>query len=178
MKINKIREMSNISLWLDSYGDIFSDFDSRLYKERALSVDFLDEAKRASRDKVCGNLQLRLLLKKSKRRISDERVIVSRLRHHFRKHKGEIANQIKKVKIMGLKFVIAGILLMIAATYLLFTYQQKSLLVSFLVVFLEPAGWFLFWEGLNQLIFETKKINPDHEFYTKMANCDIKFLSC
>ena len=45
---------SEISLSLDNYDDIFSDFDPRPFSQRALSDDFLIEAKKASRDKVSG----------------------------------------------------------------------------------------------------------------------------
>ena len=44
----------NISLILDSYNDMFSDFDPRSFSERALSDDFLSECKRAARDKDIG----------------------------------------------------------------------------------------------------------------------------
>lgn len=42
----KILEMSEISIWLDNYDDIFSDFDPRPYSQRSLSDDFLAEAKK------------------------------------------------------------------------------------------------------------------------------------
>lgn len=49
--IKEIIDKAEISLVLDTYDDIFSDFDPRPYGERALSSDFLDEAKKAARDK-------------------------------------------------------------------------------------------------------------------------------
>ena len=49
--------------------------------------------------------------------------------------------------------------------------------MSFLVVFLEPAGWFLFWEGSDLVIFDSKKKKPDLEFYEKMTRANIGFLS-
>jgi len=54
---------------------------------------------------------------------------------------------------------------------------RTRMLATFMIVLLEPAGWFLFWEGLNQMVFEAKKINPDLKFYTKMMKCRIEFLS-
>ena len=41
----------DIPLVLDSYDDIFSDFDPRPYSERAMSGDFLLECKKASAEK-------------------------------------------------------------------------------------------------------------------------------
>ena len=43
--------MQELNFRLDSYQDIFSDFDSREYKNRSLSQDFLDELRRVSKDK-------------------------------------------------------------------------------------------------------------------------------
>jgi len=50
--------------------------------------------------------------------------------------------------------------------------------MHFLLILFEPAGWFFFWEGLDQVVFESKKTKPDLEFYEKMAKSDIYFLSC
>src|SRR5690349_704077 len=41
---------SELSIWLDTYDDIFSDFDPRPLNERALSDDFLSEARKMARD--------------------------------------------------------------------------------------------------------------------------------
>ncbi len=45
--LNKAR----LSIWLDIYDDIFSDFDSRPFHERALSDDFIHEAKKMAKEK-------------------------------------------------------------------------------------------------------------------------------
>ena len=42
---------SELSIWLDSYDDIYSDFDSRQYLKRRVSEDFLYELKNAFRYK-------------------------------------------------------------------------------------------------------------------------------
>ncbi|NYT12918.1 MAG: hypothetical protein GKC01_00225, partial [Candidatus Methanofastidiosa archaeon] len=59
----------NISLILDSYDDLFSDFDPRPYSVRGLSDDFLIECRRAVRGIKTESpvLELRLLVPKNKR---------------------------------------------------------------------------------------------------------------
>jgi len=66
---------------------------------------------------------------------------------------------------------------MFLATFILFRYEDKSLLINFLVILLEPGGWFLFWEGLGLIVFKTKERFPDLEFYEKMSKVEILFLS-
>ena len=166
----------NISLILDSYNEIFSDFDPRHYSEKALSDDFLSEIKRASRDKGEG-VELKFLAPKSRRNLNEEVLIRRRLREHFKKHFLGLKKEKKRTIKQGFYFVLAGIFFMFIATLILFRYKTESLVTSFLVVFLEPAGWFSFWEGLDLIIFDSKKINPELVFYRKMSKADIIFKS-
>jgi hypothetical protein len=167
---------SGIYLWLDSYNDIFSDFDSRPYNKRATSSDFLEEAKRASMDKE-DKINLQLFLPAEKRDVHNEKVIKDRLHEHFRRHHHMLQEEAKNIKKKGFYFVLAGIALMFMATLILFKYTDTQLITSFLVVFLEPAGWFLFWEGLNLILFESKRKHKDLMFYKKMSNSTIQFFS-
>lgn len=171
-----ISRASEIQLWLNSYEDIFSDFDPRPYKVKALSSDFLEETKRASFDK--GHpLVLTLLLPQQLRKRSDEAVIKKRLKEHFKKHATLLKKEKWEIIKNGMAFAGVGLVLMFLATYILFTFEEKSFLTAFLVVLIEPGGWFLFWEGLNQVIFESKIKAPDYAFYEKMSGSSIYFRS-
>jgi len=167
----------NISLRLTNYDDIFSNFDPRPYSERALSVDFLEEAKRASIDKPSGGLELRLLLPARVRNFNYENVIKKRMRDHFYKHAAIIGRKHAKFIRSGLTFIACGLVIMLFTALVLFNYSRNGLLPQFLLVLFEPAGWFLFWEGLDQVVFESKKILPELEFYTKMAESNVGFFS-
>jgi len=46
--------------------------------------------------------------------------------------------------------------------------KTKFVLKSFLIVFLEPAAWFLLWEGSDLILFSSREINPELNFYKKM----------
>ena len=102
--------------------------------------------------------------------------IRKRLLGHFRKHYHSLYSEKKKIVIQGMSFVLSGVTVMFIAAWLLFKRGQESALYSLLIVLLEPAGWFLFWEGLYLMIFGAKQKNPDFEFYKKMTTCNIKFL--
>ena len=172
----KLLKLSEISLILDTYDDIFSDFDPRPFSERSLSDDFLVEAKKASRDRK-GSIELSFLIPTAKKNSSEEGLIKRRLREHFKRHYDLIQNETKGIVKRGLGFVIAGIVVMFFAAFILSREFGNALWASFLIILLEPAGWFLFWEGLNQVIFESRRTKSELEFYEKMSRCDIKFSS-
>lgn len=167
----------NISLQLDDYDEIFSDFDPRPHSEKALSVDFLEEAKRASIDKPTGQLELRLLIPEKLRDHGIESVIKKRLKSHFEKHAKEMDAEKRRVVRRGTTFVLSGILIMFITAVILYEYPVPNLAVNFLIVLFEPAGWFLFWEGLDIVLFESKEVLPELEFNKKMAKAYINFQS-
>ena len=173
----KLLQESSISLLLEDYDAIFSDFDPRPYSQRSVSDDFLSESKKAVKDKFPNKIELKLLINEKVRNSSTEIIIKKRLKEHFKDHLHKHKKNMKKIINQGISFVIAGVLLMFLATYILFKSEDASLVTSFLIVFLEPGGWFLFWEGLDLVIFEAKKKKPDLEFYKKMSKCEISFLS-
>jgi len=174
----KLRKMSSVSLWLDGYDDLFSDFDLRPTSQRALSDDFLYEAKKASKDKVSGKIELNLLLEAKKRNRYVENIIKKRLRQHFNKHHALLHKEANEIIKKGVSFVSLGVILMFIASFILFKYPERTFFSSFLIVLLEPGGWFLFWEGMDLIFFESKRKESDLKFYEKMSKCEINFLSC
>ncbi|MFH1256282.1 MAG: hypothetical protein V1494_03225 [Candidatus Diapherotrites archaeon] len=174
-QIELLAKLSKISLWLDDYNDIFSDFDPRSYSERAMSEDFLNEAKRRIKENPSGITELSFLVPAGKRDQKAEEIIKKRLRAHFKlqfsRLKKESFNSTKK----GLLLVFLGIITMFIATYVLLQIKADDLWSNFLVILLEPAGWFLFWEGLGIAFFRQKKESEDLEFNRKMAKCKVSF---
>ena len=167
-----------IILLLDTYNDIFSDFDPRPYSQTSISEDFLAELRRASYGKNEKNIQMTLVMDGKRRSLKDEAVIKKRLAEHFNRHRSRLKKNVKKpILNRGFKFVITGIVLMFIATLLLSTQDNSSLLKSFLIILVEPAGWFFLWHGMELILFEAKKINPELSFYGKMARCKITFRS-
>lgn len=164
-----------ISLLLDSYDGIFSDFDPRPYSDRALSDDFLHESRKAAKDKPSGKIQLKLLIPANKRSLLHEKVIKKRLRDHFKKHHELLEKEKKNIIRKGLGFTIAGVILMLITSFVFFHREDKSPIIRFLIVLFEPGSWFLFWEGLNQSVFESKRVNHNLKFYKKMSSSEIIF---
>jgi len=177
VKIKNIEEVSEIRFAVNGYDDIFSDFDARPYSEKGLSEDFLSEAKRASSVKEAERLNFIILVPKTKRDLKKEITIKDRLERHFKKHFGLLKNEKSKAIKQGVFFTILGVILMLLATYLFFKFKNESVLASFFTILLEPASWFLFWEGLDHAIFDSRSISDNLLFYKKMSGSNIKFVS-
>ena len=164
-------ETQALSLKLEKYTDIFSSFDIRPYTKRTLSVDFLDEIKRAISDrKDEEGIEIILNMPEQERNESHETVIKERLIAHFKRHHSLVLKEKLRILKLGISMVILGVVSMIVATFIIFEDPAQNILRSFLLVFLEPAAWFLLWEGMDLIIFNSKKLNPDLSFYKKMSH--------
>ena len=169
-------ENSEVRFAINKYEDIFSNFDPRPVPLKGFSDDFLSEAKRACLVKE-KKIDFIFMIPKEERNLKEEVRIEDRLKKYFGKHLNILEKEKKKTIKTGLSFTIMGVVLMFIATYLFFRFKNESLITSFFTILLEPAGWFLFWEGLDLTIFKSKNIGPDLDFHKKMAGATIKFVS-
>jgi len=169
----KMKQVS-IGLIINTYDDIFSSFDPRSYLERALSDDFIQECKRAARDKE-ENVELRLLIPKIKRNLKEEFKIKKRLRNHFHHHLQLEEREIKKIKREGATWFGLGTIFILSVSGLR-SMGHLNFLLTVLETMLEPAGWFSFWEGLGKVFIVSKEKSPEYEFYKKMARAEINFV--
>jgi hypothetical protein len=164
---------SQVSLWIDDYDDIFSDFDPSPYAQRALSDDFLAEAKKAVRDRPGGVPELRFLVPEAARNQGPEAMICKRLREHFRKHAEQLARERRRTVLRGLCIAITGFVLMMVSTFL--RERGGGFWRTALNVLLEPSGWFAVWFGLDELFYGNRATAKEHAFYQKMAKTEIVF---
>jgi len=166
---------ANISLILDAYADIFSSFDPRPFSEKAVSVDFVSECKRAARDINEFDLELNLAVPKAKRNLVDEARIKRRLREHFHKHRMEKEKEMNQIKKSGMLWVFLGALLIVIIGWGYLGFESEA--IHTLIAIFEVPSWFLVWEGMGKVFIESKKIAPDYEFYKKMSNVRVVFRS-
>jgi hypothetical protein len=169
-------ELAEVSILLDSYDDIFSDFDPSSYSERTLSDDFIFQVKKISGNKSRNKLSLKLLLPANIRNETDEKAIIKRLHSYFKSVHQLLESEVKKTKKKGLILTGIGSAIMIAASYISFMRPEKYP-VHFLLVLFEPAGWFLLWTGLDLLVFSSKETKKDLDFYLRMTKSEIKFFT-
>ena len=169
---------AEISILLDNYDDIFSDFDPRPFTHRALSDDFLIEAKKAvkSAGEREDTFDLSFMIPKNQRNFEHEILIKRRLREHFRKHALMIETEITEIKRKGIFLIIFGFITLTLAAIITYYGNGEFLYDVFLIV-LEQSGWFFFWIGGEKFVYENKSKVPELKFYQKMTRCEISFHS-
>lgn len=174
VEIKSILNETEVSLILDTYDDIFSDFDPRPYNSRSLSEDFLAEAKRATRDKGAG-LELRFLIPKDARNASKEALITQRLREHFRKHNRLIKKERIKSRRRALTLIAIGVVIGMVDALTLSAPGLNAILTDPLGIVLTPASWYTIWNGFDRLIARPRDEVAEEEFYRKMVSAHITF---
>ncbi len=168
------RKPNEVNILLDTYDDIFSDFDSSPYSDKTLSDDFISQAKKISKNKTGKKIVLRFFIPENERHESDEKIINERLTCYFKRVRQQLESEIKKIYLKGLLLLLTGTVLMIIANYISFIKPQLYY-VHLLLVLFEPAGWFLLWAGLDNLVYNSKAAKKDLGFYIKMTNSKIEF---
>lgn len=173
-KLQKELQKAGISLVLDTYEDIFSDFDPRPFSERALSDDFLGECKKAVVDKQEG-FELLLSMPQNLRYLVEEARIKKRLKDHFKKHYFDKKKELDALKREGIVWACLGTLLLLAIV--VGSVKIENIWLNSLLILLEVPGWFFVWEGLSKWLIDSKEKQPEQDFYRKMSSAQITFRS-
>ncbi len=168
-------QLSEISIILDTYDDIFSDFDPRPYSVRALSDDFLSEMKKATKEKEIEDFELLFMIPKNKQNTEQEKIVRKRLHEYFKKHYHLQKSENQAVFQLALFLTSLGVLVMFLSTYIS-SLESTAMLMNFLLVILEPTGWFMTWYGLEQVFYKVPQKKEEIQFYEKMTKCKISFV--
>lgn len=168
--------LAELSLWLDDFDDIYSDFDSRHFLKRRISDDFLHELQLSLkyRDTPINNLVL--LIPKQKRNSEIEKDTITSLHNYFSHQFYLNENRYRKVFWKSMIMLFSGIIIMSVNFIFNFKYQQ-NIALSLLRVLFEPAGWFLMWAGLDALYYDLHTLKKEKAKFNSLAQMKIHFQS-
>jgi len=168
--------MPELSLWLDYYDDIYSDFDSRHYLKRRISEDFLHELRIAKKYKKERITDLVLLLPQLKRVEDTERIIINSLKDFFKDQYQSHTDRYREKMNRGILLAVTGLLVMLINSYLNFK-AGNSFPVLAIKILLEPGGWFLLWLAFDLLFYDLREIAKEKEFFDELSQANIHFKS-
>ncbi|VVC03121.1 Uncharacterised protein [Candidatus Burarchaeum australiense] len=177
MKEQAVIAIRDISIALDTYDDIYSDFDPRPHAEREISADLLKELERRALIDAKGRFEIRFFLPKALRDEKTEAQIKKRLQAYFRMKCKEAEKENNARKVTSALYIIAGLAALFSYAILL-TFTQLGPFGSFLDVLLVPIGWFFLWEGLAKLLLQERKVmDAQIKFYQDFSKANFIFLS-
>ena len=163
-----------VSIWLDSYDDIFSDFDPSPYNQRHISEDFYNQLRKFGIEDMEGQIEIDLLIDEKKRDIALEKMIHERILEFFSIHYRIHKRKRNRILMQSLLFMLLGTLFILILTLGLKKYDGQ-LSYILLIKLLEPASWFLSWEGLHLLFFEYVEGKDKEDFHRNMSHARIAF---
>jgi hypothetical protein len=170
-----IRDIQDISIAIDSWDDIFSDFDPSPLEQRILSEDFLSELKKRYRETQRGNFLITIYAPLSLRDESSEKIVLKRLKQYFKfRHLG-LQKEFNESVGKGLIFVVMGILFLSTLTLVAYFKLLGTLALELLSILLMPLGWFGIWEGFSRVIDPAPMLKQDLGLFAKLAKATYKF---
>lgn len=172
----KTPTVSEMLVWLDTYDDIFSDFDPRPFAQRELSDDFLKELGRRYMENTKGGIEVSFRIPAAAREPRLEATIRKRLREHFGQERQKVRAQIQQHRHKGLIYAGVGFGLLMADLGITL-WQPEAAWAKVVGILLTPAGWFSLWSGMEKLAEVPYKLEHLRSFYDKFAKCNYTFVT-
>ncbi len=171
------RMMNSISLALDSYDDIFSDFDESSYSKRIISDDFTREIEKRYNENRKGEFEVVFSLPQKVRSAKIEGMVKKRIKDHYKSKLKEVEDKVKKMKNTGVSRIALGIFLSLVEVAIRLNAVNSSIFVETLEILLIPAAWFSVWTGYEHFFDGPKEFVERGEFYRKFEKAEYKFVS-
>ncbi|MCX5725672.1 MAG: hypothetical protein NT030_00565 [Candidatus Saganbacteria bacterium] len=172
----RLDNINAISIAIDTYDDIFSDFDPRDISARDLSEDFIIELMRRHRQNLQGKYDVVLVAPKVIEDQNAEKKIVSRLNKYFHQKHVRYVKRIHEIRIQGLLYIATGMAILLALGLLLNYYKNPDQVALMIIgIIFTPLGWFGIWEGFSKIVDIPFKLANDTTAYKRLSKASYKF---
>jgi hypothetical protein len=174
----RIKATDEISIVIDTWDDIFSDFDPRPLSERALSEDFIIELRKRYRETPLGVFTVSISPPAHLKDDKLEKTIIQRIKRYFRHSALARKKVINSIRIRGVIFVIIGTILLAIFTFANHYNLLSRLANELSAIILLPLGWFGIWEGCSKIVDTSRKIIEEAELLNKFSKAEyaIKYI--
>jgi len=171
----KSRDLREISIVIDTWDDIFSDFDPRPLDQRTFSEDFIHELKKRYQETRTGRILISICAPETLRDTAAEKVVIQRLKREFRRESLQSRREIRRIRQRGLIFVACGVCFLATLTFLRYAQKFSLLTMDLIGIVLMPLGWFGIWEGLSKLVDASPRFHQDEILFEKFARAEYRF---
>ncbi|MCK4994429.1 MAG: hypothetical protein KAS13_05200 [Candidatus Omnitrophica bacterium] len=173
--MDKIRELREIAIAIDTWDDVFSDFDPRPLSERVLSEDFIIELKQRYRETSKGDFVVTICAPQSLEDKKSERTVSKRLKRHFLHRALVRKKESIRVRIRGIVFVLCGICFLTFLTLAAYYKWFNDLVINIISIVVMPLGWFGIWEGFSKIVDPSSSSIQEEKFYNKLSKAQYRF---
>jgi len=171
----RLDDINAISIAIDTYDDIFSDFDPRDISQRDLSEDFIIELTRRHRQDIKGKYDVVLVAPRSIEDPAAEKKIISRLNRYFHQKHRRYARSIKELRVRGSIYIVLGMALLSMLALLTYYKKLDTLTLEIMGIVFMPLGWFGIWEGFSKIIDLPFRLESNTQAYKKLSKAAYKF---
>ena len=171
----RIKKIKQISIAIDTWDDVFSDFDPRPIKDRMLSEDFIVELKKRYRETKKGDFVIEILAPVDLCNPNTERSVIQRLKRDFKHRSLQKRKELSKLRRRGTVFVLFGIFFLTALTLLTYYKLVSKLAIEILGIIFMPLGWFGIWEGFSKIVDPSRVSIQEEIIFDKLSRAVIKF---
>ena len=162
--------LQTVQIALDTYDDIFSDFDPSPIERRILSDDFLSELRRRYAEREGGEFLVTLSIPKALRNLKMEALIKKRIKGYFQGRLKELEKKKKERLQNGLVRIIFGLVF----SLLLFVSPEIG---SFpLIASIPVLMWYFFWSGFEYVFEASSRIEKKRVFSGKLLVAEYNFV--
>jgi hypothetical protein len=155
---------------LDTYDDIFSDFDPSPYETRILSDDFLNELRRRHAEKRKGEFVVNFTLPGSLRSEKTEALVRKRIKDYFKGRLREVAKDRKDKLREGVLRLFVGLVF----SLMLVVFPQLDIVP--LLTILSVLIWYVLWSGFEELFDVSRRLKRKQSFYEKFLRATYNFM--
>lgn len=166
-----------VNIALDTYDDIFSDFDPSPYSTRILSDDFLKEVQKKYSERQKGEFEVRFTIPNAQRNPKTEALIKKRIKDYFAQLLKNTEYELQKKRKKGLVYIAVGFTLLATQMYLSTFYDGTNYFIRLVEILLVPAGWYGMFEGIGNFFETPPSLENQYKFYKKLKNANYIFLS-
>jgi len=171
----RVKDLKEIAVVIDTWDDIFSDFDPRPLNKRTVSGDFIEELKKRYRETRKGSFIISICAPEALRSPESERMVTQRLKKHFYFRFLQKKKNLIRRRIRGAIFVCIGVSSLSFLTLATYFKFLSSIAIDIIGIILMPLGWFGFWEGLSKLIDTSPAFIQEEKLFEKLSKATYQF---
>lgn len=149
-------QLNRVDLALDTYDDIFSDFDPSPYSSRIISTDLISEIMRRHRETKEGEIEVRFSIPGDLRNRDDEEVIRARLRDYFQWQAEKVRGSLSGNRRKATALLFGGLGLVTLHRLLSESLDQGTVnqIYKWFENPVELLGWIATWNGVDRLFLQ------------------------